>query len=289
LTRVAGASISISSSGLAPISLQATSRNDGGFRFDGISAGSFSLSATDPVSGFQGQATGTLALDGETVSRNVILEGLGVLRVTVVEADGITPVPSARVVLTSKASFGNDRPRPFGDSYVAFTNGSGLVRIDRIAVGDFFVTAEAGPLAGVSAGSIAAPGATSPVTVQLGASGSIVGRVLLPDGMTAAAAAIVTLNFQSQSTLQSGVLQITTGLPGTFEFSGIPLGQFKVSTFELLSNGVRTVKGALDVDGQRIDLGDLVLDNTPPHVVSVDPLDRATGVPVDASITITFS
>ena len=265
LTRVAGASISISSSGLAPISLQATSRNDGGFRFDGISAGSFSLSATDPVSGFQGQATGTLALDGETVSRNVILEGFGVLRVTVldadgapatnvqltlsgpsgerqatvdptgaftfeflklgtysllarsladahdggeatatvekagqtasatihlrgigaaevtvVEADGITPVPSARVVLTSKASFGNDRPRPFGDSYVAFTNGSGLVRIDRIAVGDFFVTAEAGPLAGVSAGSIAAPGATSPVTVQLGASGSIVGRVLLP-------------------------------------------------------------------------------------------------------------
>jgi hypothetical protein len=54
-------------------------------------------------------------------------------------------------------------------------------------------------------------GGDTTVQVQLGPSGTVAGRLLLPDGITPAAGAFTTLRFQSQSSLRSGVLQVTTG------------------------------------------------------------------------------
>ena len=77
-----------------------------------------------------------------------------------------------------------------------------------IPVGAFSVTADAAALAGVSNGAIGAPGAT---VATDGAAGRvrhpIAGRVLLPDGHTPAAQAIVTLRFTPQSGFRRGVLQ----------------------------------------------------------------------------------
>src|SRR5262249_52387259 len=154
-------------------------------------------------------------------------------------------------------------------SYVAFTDDAGRAAIEGIAPGAFFVTAELGPLAGVSTGIVPAPRATVETTVALEPSGTIKGRVLLPDAMTAAPRAFVTLSFESRSELQSGLLQVTTGPLGTFEFVGIPLGPFTVSVFERITSGVRERAGTLDADGQVVDLGDLTLDNSAPRVVSV--------------------
>jgi hypothetical protein len=113
--------------------------------------------------------------------------------------------------------------------------------------------------------------------------------VLLPDGLTPAAQTIVTLRFQSQSQLQSGVLQLTTGIGGTFEFSGIPLGTFSLSAFELVSSGVRNLTGSLTANGQHVALGDIVLDNAGPRVIAIEPADGATGVAANAAISITFN
>ena len=82
-------------------------------------------------------------------------------------------------------------------------------------------------------------------------------------------------------TPQSGprrAVQVTTGLTGTFEFSGIPVGKITLAAFELVSSGVRTFAGSIASNGQRVVVGDLVLDNTAPRVVSVDPPDRSAGV-----------
>ena len=60
--------------------------------------------------------------------------------------------------------------------------------------------------------------------------------------------------------------------------------------FEIVSSGVRT--GHRDDRCQRrssVELGDLVLDNAAPRVLTVVPADRVAGVPVTSPISITFS
>src|SRR5205807_1327621 len=101
------------------------------------------------------------------------LRGTGDVAVTVFASDGVTTVPSARVTLTAQARY-------FGDRFVAFTDANGVATILGVALGDFFVKGESGPLAGVSTGTIATPHQHVTTAVQLGASGSIAGRVLLP-------------------------------------------------------------------------------------------------------------
>jgi hypothetical protein len=98
----------------------------------------------------------------------------------------------------------------------------------------------------------------------------------------------VTLRFTSQTSPQSGVVQSVTPLNGTFSFAGIPLGSFTVSAFEVVSTGVRNASSTLTVDGGRLDLGDLILDNAGPRVVAVTPADRSAAVPVASSVSVTF-
>ncbi|MCI0438824.1 MAG: carboxypeptidase regulatory-like domain-containing protein [Chloroflexi bacterium] len=380
-TPVPGAPVTISTSGFGATTIQATTRSDGGFRFEGVPAGSFTLRAIDPLSGFNGEAAGSLSVEGEFVQQNVLIEpfgavhvqvldsgdtpvdnaevtlartgfsrtgtvntsgevtfehvplgdftltarslanernagrtpvslteaaltvdatvklrGIGTVEVTVVAADGVTTVPSARVTLTAQASFGSEqRGVGAGTLPAFFTGASGTVTIPGVPVGDFFVKGESGAVSGLAFGSIASPDQVVAVTVQLGGAGSVVGSVLLPNGLTPAIQAIVTLSFQSQSGLQSGVLQVNTDLSGSFgtatepEFTGIPIGPFTLSVFEIISQGVQLVQGSIDADGQVVDLGALVLDNTAPFVAQITPADGASGVPVSTDIVIEFN
>ena len=131
-------------------------------------------------------------------------------------------VASAEVTVNAQASPGGV-PGALATTLSGFTNASGIATFASVPVGDFSVRAESAALSGIATGTLPTPGTNVPVHVQLGASGSVVGRLLLPDGVTQAANAFVTLRFQSQSSLQSGVLQVTTDLTGGFEFRGIPL------------------------------------------------------------------
>lgn len=379
-THVAGAPVTFQTSGVVATTIQATTRSDGGFRFEGIPAGSCTLRAIDPLSGFEGGARGSVSVEGEIVCENVLIEpfssvhvqvldsdgsqadnvnvtlsrigfsrteavdangefmfervplgeyrlvarslanerkvgeasvaiseasqtvdatvklrGLGAVEVTVVAAGGGT-VPSARVTLTAQGSFGSERPGLGSGTLPAFfTNLSGQVTIPGVPVGDFFVKAESGAVSGLVIGALAAPGDVFAVTVQLGGSGSVVGSVLLPNGSTPAFQAIVTLDFESQSGLHSGVLQVVTDLSGSFGtasdplFTGIPIGEFTLSVFEVVSQGVQTVSGAIQSEGQVINLGALVLDNTAPFIQQIAPADGATGVSLDTDFVIEFS
>src|SRR5262249_20539679 len=142
----------------------------------------------------------------------VHLRGTGTATITVVASDGVTRIPSARVTLTAKGASGTENPGPMATTLTGFTATDGTVTFQSVPVGDFFVRAESAALAGIALGAVTTPNQSSVATVRLGSSGTVAGRVLLPDGATPALGAIVTLRFQSQSQLQSGVLQITTGL-----------------------------------------------------------------------------
>ena len=124
-----------------------------------------------------------------------------------------------------------------------FTNASGVVTFQNVPVGAIIASAEA-RLSEASATPTPTPGQAVAMTVRLGPSGTIAGRLLLPNGTTPAAQALVTLRFAPQSTLQTGIVQVTTNLTGAFEFSGIPVGAFTLDGFELVSSGVRTFGGS---------------------------------------------
>ncbi len=374
-TVVSGATVTITSTSTIRTELQANTRPEGGFRFEGIPAGEFTLTAREPLGGFTGTVGGRVTFENEVVDRTITLAPFGSLRVTlrdvggqpapnatatisrgetfsrtaavdangqftfdflslgsyrlvgrslansgnggqttaevtaggstnevtvtfrgagsvavtVVAADGVTVVPSAQVTLSASAAGPGDPPGALAARLIGFTNGSGIVTFQNVPVGTVFATGESGALGGVSNGVISTPGETAATTIRLGPSGSIAGRVLLPDGTTPAAQAIVTLRFPPQSTLQTGVLQVTTNLTGTFEFTGIPVGTFTLDALEIVSSGVRTLSGSLASNGQRVDVGDVVLDNTGPRVVSIDPLDRSGGVALQPAIAVTFS
>jgi len=87
-TPVPAARVSFSGSTVVQTALQATALADGSFRFDGVPAGDFKLAAADPVSGFEGTASGTLTIEGEIVDTNVTLAPFGSIHVTVLDVDG---------------------------------------------------------------------------------------------------------------------------------------------------------------------------------------------------------
>ena len=370
VTPVPAARVALGTSSFVDTRLQATALADGSFRFEGVPVGTFTLGATDLVSGFKGSAAGTLTFEAETVQTNIALapfgsvhvtvldehnqpasnasvtiggrqaptdpngqvtfenlalgtyqivarsladandggdsvakveaagqvteaivrlRGVGSLTVTVLAASGTSVVASAAVTVSAQASPDGSVPGPLATTLTGFTTAAGTATFPSVPIGAFSVRAESAALAGVASGSLPAVAASVPVQVRLGASGSVVGRVLLPDGLTAAAGAFVTVRFQSQSSLQSGVVQVTTNVTGAFEFRGIPLGSFQLSAIEVVSSGVRSVSGAVVSDGQRVDLGAIGLVNTGPRVVAVSPADRATNVAARGPVVLTFS
>lgn len=369
-TAIPAANVDLSSSSFIATRLQVTTGPDGSFRIVGVPAGSFRLTARDPLSGADGEANGTISAEGEIVDRNVVLAPFGAIRVTVVAedglpasnvnvsvagrtaavdvngqftfenlrlgsytisgvsladefnggrasatidepnevadvtlalrgvapvtvrvvaSDGVTPVAAARVTLNAEGSFGQEPPGPTAATMLAFTDGTGTATFPSVPLGDYSARAESAALGGVATG--ATPGIDEPseVTVVLGASASLIGRVLLPDGVTSAFGALVTLNFKSQSGLQSGVLQVAADINGRFAFSGIPLGTTTLAAFEVVSAAVRNLSATLTADGETFDFGSIVLDNSGPRVVSVAPADGSTGVAPNAAVVVTFS
>ena len=91
---VANASVTLNAQSLfggAP-AVTRNAESDGTFRFDGVFVGSFTVSATDPVSGLSGGAFGTISAHAQEIEANIGLAAAANLAGTVFRADGTTPV-----------------------------------------------------------------------------------------------------------------------------------------------------------------------------------------------------
>lgn len=287
---VPNATVSLAGAGVGNLGRTGAVDTAGEVLFEFLPLGTYRIvarSLANPSNG--GVATVTLAEPNEEVQASVAFQGTAPVTVTVVASDGSTPVSSARVTLTASGAPAGQVSSEIAETFIAFTNASGTAMFPTVPVGAFFVRGEAAALSGVATGEIPAPDAAQAATVQLGPSGTIAGRVLLPDGVTQAPLAIVTLRFQSQSGLQSGTLQVRTGLAGTFEFGGIPVGPFTVQVYEVVSTGVRNLAGSIAADGERVELGDLVLDNTAPRIDEIAPRDATAGVATATPVSVTFN
>jgi hypothetical protein len=121
--------------------------------------------------------------------------------------------------------------------------------------------------------------------VDLQSTGTISGLVRRSDGTTPAVGTTVTLRTVSSVLTTAPVVS-----DGTFSLSGVPLGTFSLSLFDILSNGYAAVPTVqLVTNGQLVDVGTLLLDDSAVTVSSIVPADGAIDVSPATPVVVTFS
>ncbi len=176
-------------------------------------------------------------------------------------------------------------PPPFTRSLTTALASDGSFRFLFVPVGQFTLSLSVTgtPLYGAALGTVASDGETVNLDVQLAESGSVTGHVLRPDGTTPAPNAIVTVTGSGFSFTD------LTDAGGDFHVRGIPLVDFSVRVEDPFTRGLATTSGTIAVNGETVDVGELVLDNSPIAVESIAPAEDTTLVPPDAPITIRFT
>ena len=157
---------------------------DGRYRFLYMPLGAFTLDAQDAAgTGSPGRVAGTLSASGGTVTHDVTLLALGSLVVTV--RDGLdAPAEGATVHLSVQNGV-------LGQTRTLKTGADGVAVFQDVIVGAFTVSASRLSLyAQAKTGTIQA-GTTTSATLQLQATGALVGTVFLPDGQTPATNVLV--------------------------------------------------------------------------------------------------
>ena len=182
----------------------------GSFTFDYVPAGSVQLSAQDPLSGRTGIAAGSITTQGQTLTLNVLAEGLDTVQ-GLVTSDGL-PQPGASVTVTS-GTFQASTSADANGHYLMAGVPEGVV-VATASLGNGFLT-------GTASVSISGDGITYPLNVALRSSGSVTGQVVQADGVTAATASVVTITVGGTG---GGTLSTTTDANGNFSFAVVPAG-----------------------------------------------------------------
>jgi hypothetical protein len=256
----------------------AVTDGEGRFVFERVPAGQASVNAELFGGIDRGRATFEV-LGSRTNDVTLVLNGVGSLRGRALDSSG-QPV-AGDVTVTGAGAF------PYAYTVRAAADGS--FRVGQILAGTFTATlrAQSGDfvLYGTASGAIADRQETT-LDVQVQPSGTLKGRVLRSDGSTPAYGADVVLQLDRNR----GSVHIQAGGDGAFTARGVPLGAFTARLSDPVTTGVGVVQGlSLDANGQTLDAGTVVLDDTPVALVSVDPADGAQGVAPDGAIVVTFS
>ncbi len=201
-----------------------TSAPDGSYSFAAVPAGSFNLSAWDPVSRLNASVRATLLPAAATLEVNLAMQATANVTVQVLESDGVSPARA-----TVRLNQGNR-------IVFADTGADGRVRFENIPV--LTGTAQPYPVTAVSlvpgqtrsmGSGVLHPrsrGAEETVTITLRGAGSVEGRVFLADGVTAAPGAEVRATWPGGAT----DTVIATAL-GAFRFDNLPVGPVTLSAF----------------------------------------------------------
>ena len=270
--------VTVQVGGVGGGTLSATTEVDGSFRFPQVPAGAATLTA-DVVGGVdRGRVTAEVP-EGGTVDVPIVLVGTGGIDGQALDSDG-APV-AGEVTLRGTGSFPYTlglTTGPDGRFFVPELLAGPVTASLRVSAGGF-------ALHGMASGAIV-PGETTPLVVQVEPSGTVTGLVVRSDGATPAVGAEVTVRLDGGR----GSIGLQVEPDGRFVAEGVPLGRFDVAVSDPVTAGVALARGLeLTANGETVDLGTVVLDDTPVEVVSVAPEDGAVGVPVDTPVMVTFS
>lgn len=220
-TGVAAAQISVMR--FQPMEQAGTAVSDpsGQFELNDVNAGSFLISAIDPVSGDRALGSASIEREGEVATVELRLNGQGTAEVTVVDAAEI-PVASTEVTFAALGALRDVR--------TLATDAQGKVRFSGVPAGSFTVSARdpVSRLVGAAVSSIVA-GQTRNLTLRLQPIGTIRGTVFDVDGKTRRADVQVRVISRERGI----VSQRVTGTDGAFRFDSLPLsdGPFTLDAF----------------------------------------------------------
>ena len=267
----------------------------GQFSFELVPAGTFLATATDPLTGRIGEASGRIEDDGEIV--DLVIEQLGLGSVSGIVTSGGAPEAAIIVDLVSKTGLSTQSANLRAS---ATTHPDGTFMFDGVPVGSFTVSAKlpGALLTGSASGSIDRDGdKVEDVEIALTPSGTVEGNVLRADGTTRVPGAQVDVT-------SSGGRQVTEAdASGFYRLALVPAGELTVLAAEPSSegrdageasatleaegtasvdvrlNGVGTISGtALDADGNPLDRGTVRLNRPAPF-----PREETASVAPDGS------
>jgi hypothetical protein len=235
----AGTRVSLSGGSLADVTVR-TDEN-GHYEFAEVfSAGGYALTATDPTTGNSNRIYVSVEKNKDAFFELRLL-GVGNLKVKVIDGAG-QPVTSGSVTLDG-SKFPNQ------SRYAELTpDGAGIIDFTNLPEGPYAVAASDRGLGGRV--SVNVPlGASVETTIQLQASGTVEGRVLMPDGSTTVGLADVELRVGGRS-VGFAVTSDDEGDRGKFKFLSVPSGDFTLDVFDNRTGRVGRSGGRIDTQGQ---------------------------------------
>jgi len=262
VTPIAGGQVTLKQNGQA-IAYASTSSDQvdpGRFQLEYVPLGDFTVEGYDPVTERRGMGGGRLSVDGETVVADVVVTPRGTVKGLVLNYGGTTPIASAPVSISVSGVTG------FYYSSVSAPDGS--FYFSGVPAGRYTVDATdpSNGLRGQANGSLSYENESIQTQVHIAPTGSIAGRVLMPDGATPAVTATVRLN--------GGTPLPVDPVTGSFRYDNLAAGRsytltstqsnsrrngssiatvssdLEIANGDIVLGGVGTVQGTvLDSDG----------------------------------------
>ncbi|MGB2715170.1 MAG: Ig-like domain-containing protein [Vicinamibacterales bacterium] len=259
---VSAADVTISVNSVFGAQFRTTTNADGSFSFPGVSAGTFSLSATG--SGLSGSATGQLEFEAEVVAVDVVLQVPERGRV-----EGHVTTASGEPAVGAQVLFG---------SRVTTVDNSGFYFFDDVGMGTLTVRAVAslGPDGGVGTGSLVYSGEVALVNIAFVGTGAVSG--IVRSGGSPVPFAIVTLSTRNKSGRNFGA-STQTDANGAYSFPSAPVGDVSVTAVQTGTQLAGTASGTLAAPGDTIDLPVAL---QPSAAIRARVLRESTNTPVGA-------
>jgi hypothetical protein len=272
-TTLVGPGIRVTLSGGSLADATVRTDENGRYEFAEVfSAGGYSLTASDPV-------TGNVNRIGISIERNkdavfdLRLLGSGTLRVQVLDGAG-QPATGGTVTVD-----GTEYPNAHRFAEVP-VGSNGQVSFNNLPEGSYAISATRFGLGGRVSARLAI-NSTVDVSVQLQATGNVEGHVFLPDGTTAISLADVQLSVGGRSV----GFTVTSEEPdtGKFSFINVPTGDFTLDAFDNHTGRVGRAAGSITTQGETAVVNVLLL-----PIGAVSGQVTANGVGVDhAAVRIT--
>ncbi len=239
-TLIAGGQVKLMNSSRQVIAYSSSSSepaNPGVFRFEYVPLGDFILEGFDPLTDRKGIGGARLTFNGQTVSADITVTPQGVVKGTVLNNAGTSPVDGALVSIsvTGVSTW----------AYSTVTAPDGGYLFAGVPAGKFTisVTDPATNLRGSAAGTISSENEIARADVRLQASGGIQGTVYLPDGVTPAQNVVVSVTPGSKT--------VQTNAQGSFGFTGLVAGvTYSITASELGTHRVRRTSAVITYEGE---------------------------------------
>lgn len=268
------------------------------YSFPGVDATrAFTLEAREPGSPFHVATASSSVGAGETRVVDLRYGPIGSVRVHVRKPDPATPGAFLPAAANVRIRQGGPYANRFPSGTAIRTDAQGDVTIVGVG-GGYGLTLSAtedgtGAAGYAEISDLSADGQQVEATIVVESRGTVRGRLLRPDGATPAPAVPVRLYLRGQYDTPTDppvptAAAVTAG-DGSFEMRDIPLRGLWVVADAAAPWGRAYADGSLGATKTIEELGDLVLDESAPTLVSIDPPSGSTGLGLEPQVRFSYS